>query len=818
MNKKKVSIIIGSVMAVFLLSFASLTLFKNLNVNTNKLKGSVYTGSASIVCSNSSLEVGGTTSCTLYANYSDTMKMIDGTVTGNGITVSSVTKLIDGQGNNGARIAYYGLNVTPNENVAVATINLSASQAGTGTVSFSGYVASSDPSTLVNVEGSASISISNPTPQPSSNNSLGSLSVSGANIGTFDPNRTTYGATVANSVTSVTITATKGEVNQTIEGTGTKSLNEGNNVFNVVCTAQNGTSKTYVITINRASGTISSNNNIGSITIMNGNTPVNIGTVSPTKTKYTATVANSVGSVHVSATPADNSATISGNLGDQTLYVGKNNLVINVKAQNGNSKTYTVEITRSSSGGGGGSSQSSVCSLSRLSASGTNLSSNFSSTVYSYTYVVKNSVTSTTISATPTDSKANVQGTGKKDLKVGNNTFNIEVTAENGNKKIYSINITREGDKNSGSNSNKPSNGTSSNTSSSKDSNALLKELVVDGNKMTLTDDNFSYNYTVLYDVTSVKVDAKAKSDKAKVKIVGNNDIQVGKNTIMITVTAEDGSEKIYLINVTRKDAKEKLSSDSKLNQLSINGYGIDFKPNVFKYTVKINREKQLDISYTPSNDNSNVVIIGNDNLSNNSVIRIEVTAEDGNLSVYEITVKKKTSASVVILGSILGILLVGGIAAFVLFLLKNKKEKVSEKPEEVASFSQADVYDEYIKNTTVPAPGVVTEEAAMTAEEPVETKTEEVKEEPVEVETENTPVEENTDDLFENQELINDAPVIEEPVNSESTEETEIIQEEPMIEEPTVPELTEVPEEEPVETIEEDITEDNSTDDTLNQ
>ena len=335
---------------------------------------------------------------------------------------------------------------------------------------------------------------------------------------------------------------------------------------------------------------------------------------------------------------------------------------------------------------------------------------------------------------------------------------------------------------------------------------------------MTLTDGNFSYNYTVLYDVTKVKVEAKAKSDKAKIKIVGNDDIQVGKNTIMITVTAEDGSEKIYLINVTRKDAKEKLSSDSKLSKLSINGYGISFKPNVFKYTVKINREKQLDIDYTPSNENSNVVIIGNENLSNNSVIKIEVTAEDGNLSTYEITIKKRTSASVVILGSILGILLIGGIAAFVLFLLKNKKEKVSEKPEEVASFSQADVYDEYIKNTTVPAPGVVTEEAAMTAEEPVETKTEEVKEEPVEVETENTPVEENADDLFENQELINNAPVIEEPVNSESTEEADVIQEEPMIEEPTGPELTEVPEEESVETIEEDITEDNSTDDTLNQ
>ncbi len=61
------------------------------------------------------------------------------------------------------------------------------------------------------------------------------------------------------------------------------------------------------------------------------------------------------------------------------------------------------------------------------------------------------------------------------------------------------------------------------------------------------------YNCTVKNSVTSVTVNATATSSKSKVRGLGAKDLVVGKNTLPIRVIAEDGSDKIYNVNVTRK-------------------------------------------------------------------------------------------------------------------------------------------------------------------------------------------------------------------------------------------------------------------------
>ena len=61
------------------------------------------------------------------------------------------------------------------------------------------------------------------------------------------------------------------------------------------------------------------------------------------------------------------------------------------------------------------------------------------------------------------------------------------------------------------------------------------------------------YSCTVKNSVASVTVNATATSSKAKVRGLGAKDLAVGKNTLPIRVIAEDGSEKIYNVNVTRK-------------------------------------------------------------------------------------------------------------------------------------------------------------------------------------------------------------------------------------------------------------------------
>ena len=68
------------------------------------------------------------------------------------------------------------------------------------------------------------------------------------------------------------------------------------------------------------------------------------------------------------------------------------------------------------------------------------------------------------------------------------------------------------------------------------------------------------YNCTVKNNVTTVNVNATATSTKAKVRGLGVKELTVGKNTLPIRVIAEDGSENIYNVNVTRKNPVESVS------------------------------------------------------------------------------------------------------------------------------------------------------------------------------------------------------------------------------------------------------------------
>ena len=61
------------------------------------------------------------------------------------------------------------------------------------------------------------------------------------------------------------------------------------------------------------------------------------------------------------------------------------------------------------------------------------------------------------------------------------------------------------------------------------------------------------YSCTVKNNISTVNVNSTATSTKAKVRGLGAKELAVGKNTLPIRVIAEDGSEKIYNINITRK-------------------------------------------------------------------------------------------------------------------------------------------------------------------------------------------------------------------------------------------------------------------------
>lgn len=80
--------------------------------------------------------------------------------------------------------------------------------------------------------------------------------------------------------------------------------------------------------------------------------------------------------------------------------------------------------------------------LSSLEVDGYKLSPSFNKNTTKYNISVPNDVNEVKISGKADDKEAAVSGLGKHDVKEGKNRIDITVTAENGNKKTYTINVT----------------------------------------------------------------------------------------------------------------------------------------------------------------------------------------------------------------------------------------------------------------------------------------------------------------------------------------------------------------------------------------
>ena len=105
------------------------------------------------------------------------------------------------------------------------------------------------------------------------------------------------------------------------------------------------------------------------------------------------------------------------------------------------------------------------------------------------------------------------------------------------------------------------------------------------------------YSCTVKNNVTSVTVNATATSSKAKVRGLGTKELSVGANTLPIRVIAEDGSEKIYNVNVTRKNPVESVSIFKKEYEV------IDAEPTL---TTSSNNSNDASGLYKSTDTNTN--------------------------------------------------------------------------------------------------------------------------------------------------------------------------------------------------------------------
>ena len=126
------------------------------------------------------------------------------------------------------------------------TVTCKANSVGTITFIASGDITSSDGSNS-NVSITKSVNIVKER-EKDTEARLSSLSVSGYKIN-FDKDKTTYSINVEPTTSSITISAKAMSGTAKITGTGKRTIDAGGGKFNIICTAENGTKKTYTINV-----------------------------------------------------------------------------------------------------------------------------------------------------------------------------------------------------------------------------------------------------------------------------------------------------------------------------------------------------------------------------------------------------------------------------------------------------------------------------------------------------------------------------------------------------------------------------------------
>ncbi|MDW7651462.1 MAG: cadherin-like beta sandwich domain-containing protein [Bacillota bacterium] len=174
--------------------------------------------------------------------------------------------------------------------------------------------------------------------------------------------------------------------------------------------------------------------------------------------------------------------------------------------------------------------------LSAMTVSNATLSPAFSTSRTSYTTTVPYSVKSLNVTATKEDPGAKVSISGTS-LSVGKNTVSVKVTAASGATKTYTITATREQDPNY-----VPSN------------DANLESISIDNGILSpeFSVEHTGYIVYLPYEITSFTASGKAVDAKVKSVTGETKELSEGENEVTITVTAEDGTTKVYTITVVR--------------------------------------------------------------------------------------------------------------------------------------------------------------------------------------------------------------------------------------------------------------------------
>ena len=214
-------------------------------------------------------------------------------------------------------------------------------------------------------------------------------------------------------------------------------------------------------------------------------------------------------------------------------------------------------------------------------------------------------------------------------------------------------------------------------TTKAKSDNNYLESITVNGEQVeSFEKSKTKYFVEVENKVKKATIKATSEDDTATVTIDGPKVLEVGDNEYTISVKSESNTTKFYKVIVTRKDKEE--SSNTDIKSIKIRGYHLNFDKNSKTFYLNIKKEDtELDITVNTKDKKANYDIEGNENLEDGSVVKIVVTAQNGDTDTYRIIIQKESTN---IIPYIIGILILIIIIVIIVVVMKNKKKKDNNK------------------------------------------------------------------------------------------------------------------------------------------
>lgn len=257
---------------------------------------------------------------------------------------------------------------------------------------------------------------------------LSSLEVSNCELSPkFNPDTLNYTCSET-TLDKVMVTGSITDSKAKVIGLGVNKLEYGNNNLSVIVVAENGNKKKYNININRKD-VRNENNSLLNLEIVGYS--INF---DPDILEYNLTVAKNTEKITINGTSKENTSIVTG-LGEQVLKNDENTFFVTVQAENGNIKSYRINVFKKEEDG--------IADTRLLSLSFNNIPIKLTD---SKTYLIGISSNINTLDLKYETSSNNVQTevSGNNDLKEGINVIKINIKAPDIEDTIYTLLVYKE--------------------------------------------------------------------------------------------------------------------------------------------------------------------------------------------------------------------------------------------------------------------------------------------------------------------------------------------------------------------------------------